>query len=249
MPDPNKVAVLIPAFNQRPWDPGFVRRLRGGLMAVKEAYGAQICLVFVDDGSSRDGTSVEDHVGTLRQVGVETIRSRHPLNRGQGASLQTALCLARCPAIGATHFITMDADGQHDPDDLVPLLAPVFAGEANIAFGNRFDPAMLAEGIPASRRAILRMAAVFDQAFTGLRLTDAHNGLRAFDTSTAEVIDIQQDRMAHATEFKQIVADHDLRYVEVPVHITYTDETLGAGQGNLNAVNIVRELARAWWLG
>lgn len=249
MNSPTNVAVLIPAYHVTPWEAGFARRLESGFEAVRDAFGAQVVLVFVDDGSQAPGTAVDDHAPGLRALNVPTVRARHPLNRGQGAALQTALHLARCAAVDAHYFVTMDADGQHDPADLVSLLRPVISGDAHIAFGNRFDPETIARsGIPSSRRLLLRAAAVFDHLITGLRLGDAHNGLRAFDRKTADVIDLRQDRMAHATEFKQIVARHDLRYCEVPVRITYTDATLARGQGNLNAVNIVRELARSWWM-
>ena len=53
--------------------------------------------------------------------------------------------------------------------------------------------------------------------------------------------------MAHATEFKQIVARHGLRYGEFPVRIRYTADSARRGQDNLNAVHILAELAASWW--
>lgn len=244
-----RVGVLVPSYNVEPWSPARLARVRGGFEAVADRFDAEVWLVFVDDGSTRDGTREHDHAPRLAELGWPVVRARHCLNRGQGAALQTALSIARSPAIDADAFVTMDADGQHDPADLVRLVEPVIDGEFNIAFGNRFAAAAAADtGLPTGRRVILRAATLFEQAISGLRLGDAHNGYRAFDRATAHAIELRQDRMAHATEFKQIVAREGLRYAEVPVRITYDDDTLRRGQSNLEVVNILRELTRGWWL-
>lgn len=248
-PAARRIAVLVPAYNVRPWAAPLLERIAEGFDQLADRFGAQIWLVFVDDGSTAPGTEVDAHGSGLATLGFPVLRARHCLNRGQGAALQTALTLARSPAVDADLFVTMDADGQHDPLDLPKLVEPLVEGGFNIAFGNRFDAAhATGTGLPWTRRAILRSAAVFEHAISGLRLGDAHNGFRAFDRTTADAVELRQDRMAHATEFKQIVARKGLRYAEVPVRITYTDETLRQGQGNLNAVNILRELTRGWWL-
>jgi polyprenyl-phospho-N-acetylgalactosaminyl synthase len=244
-----RIAVLVPAFNVSPWPVPMLERVAAGFSALGDRFDARVWLVIVDDGSRVAGTELDAHRDRLAALGCPVVRARHCLNRGQGAALQTALALARSPAVDAEFFVTMDADGQHDAGDLPRLLEPVIEQGFNIAFGNRFaDGSSTASTLPRLRRAILRGAAVFERAISGLRLDDAHNGLRAFDRTTADAIELRQDRMAHATEFKQIVARRRLRYAEVPVRITYTEETLRGGQGNLNAINVLRELTRGWWL-
>jgi glycosyltransferase involved in cell wall biosynthesis len=246
---PRRVAILVPAYNVAPWPAALRDRLREGFGTLAQEFDASVWLVFVDDGSMSTGTTETAHAPGLAELGVPVVRARHCLNRGQGAALQTALSLARSPAIDADVFVTMDADGQHDPADLPALVEPVVNGGFNIAFGNRFAAATSEDtGLPTARRAILRAAAMFEHAISGIDLGDAHNGFRAFDRTTARAIQLRQDRMAHATEFKQIVARRGLRYAEVPVRITYTDETLRQGQRNLEVVNILRELTRGWWL-
>ena len=70
----------------------------------------------------------------------------------------------------------MDADGQHCASDALALARAGLDG-ADVALGNRFAGA---SNVPTSRRAVLAIARLFERAATGLRLSDVHNGLRAF---------------------------------------------------------------------
>lgn len=79
-------------------------------------------------------------------------------------------------------------------------------------------------------------------AFTGILLTDAHNGLRAFNRHAAEKINLMENRMAHATEFLAQIKKHRLRFAEHPVHIRYTDYSRKKGQSLLNSIRIFFEL-------
>lgn len=227
------IAILIPAYNEK-------LGMGATLDAVEKVFGdsfkgQELAFVLVDDGSQPPLAFPER---------ARVYRLRHLINLGQGAAIQTALAYAR-DRLQAEYFVTMDSDGQHDPADLPALLAPVMADEADIVFGNRFG-AISAEGIPAARRTLLKAATAFERLLTGLRLNDAHNGYRAFNRKAAFALEIRQNRMAHATEIKQKVARHRLRYAEVPVRIRYTDETLAKGQRNLGSLVILKDLLNAY---
>jgi polyprenyl-phospho-N-acetylgalactosaminyl synthase len=183
-------------------------------------------VIVVDDGS-RDDTG-----DRARAAGATVLR--HVVNRGQGAALQSGIAFALKQ--GADVIVTFDADGQHDPRDLPALVEPIFAGRADIALGSRFLGQ--AEGIPAARRAILALAVLFTRITSGVRLTDAHNGLRAFSRRAAEKLDLQLDRMAHASEIIDQLQRTKLPYVEVPVNVRYTRYSLAKGQGNGNAARV-----------
>jgi hypothetical protein len=85
----------------------------------------------------------------------------------------------------------------------------------------------------------------FTRLTSGLRLSDAHNGLRVLTRDAAEVMDLQQAGMAHASELIGLVARHRLRYCEVPMTVAYTEYSRAKGQSSLNAVNIVVDLLLA----
>ncbi len=77
--------------------------------------------------------------------------------------------------------------------------------------------------MPLRRQLLLRLAVVFTRVVSGMRLTDTHNGLRAFSHRAAGAMDITLDGMAHASELLDQIKRAGLAYREVPVHIRYSD--------------------------
>jgi hypothetical protein len=87
-----------------------------------------------------------------------------------------------------------------------------------------------------------------------MRLSDAHNGLRAFSGRALARIAIRQNRMAHATEIRQRVSllkktERPLVIVEVPVRVSYTQDTLSKGQHASGALSILRDLVHHYLFG
>jgi glycosyltransferase involved in cell wall biosynthesis len=183
-------------------------------------------VVVVDDGSP------DDTAAAARACGVHVVR--HPINRGQGAALQTGIRFALLH--GAETIITFDADGQHDPADIPALLEPLRKGEADLTLGSRFLGRTI--GMPLSRRIVLKLAVAFTRIVSRIHVTDTHNGFRALTRSAAEAIRIRQDRMAHASEILDEICRLKLRFLEVPVTIRYSAATLEKGQSSWNAVRI-----------
>ena len=104
---------------------------------------------------------------------------------------------------------------------------------------------------------LLAFARVFERATTGLRLSDVHNGLRAFGPRAMAQMRIRQNRMAHATEISRRISrasaerakDDALRVVEVPVSVRYTDESLAKGQRASGAIAILVDLFQGFLFG
>jgi len=80
---------------------------------------------------------------------------------------------------------------------------------------------------------------------TGLPITDAHNGLRAFRAEVAPALRITQNRMAHASELLQKIREAGLAYAEIPAVVRYTEYSRAKGQTGLGAVDILYELLMA----
>ena len=223
---------------------GKIRRGRTGVWVVIAAYNeAQAIapvlagvrntghgIVVVDDGST-DGTA-----DVASDAGAIVIR--HPINLGQGAALQTGITFALLQ--GAEFIVTFDADGQHRAAHIEELLSALVIHHADFVLGSRF----LGEGsnVPPSRRLLLRVATWFTRLTTGLSVTDAHNGMRAMTRRGAEQIHLRQNRMAHASEFLDQIADSGLKYVEVPVIIDYSHYSVGKGQRSSQSINILVDL-------
>jgi glycosyltransferase involved in cell wall biosynthesis len=242
-----KIALLIPSYNQLPWGLTTQQKIAQCCEKLRRE-GLRAVIVFVDDGSTQNSTELEYHIENLQSIGkCEVFATKHNVNRGQGAALMTALDIARSGIVGAELFVTLDSDGQHDPDDIFTLLKELRLKNLNIVFGNRFSNELeTSKTIPFLRKFLLRTASLFERVLTGLKLTDAHNGFRLFDLKTALSLNLRQDRMAHATEIKQRVRDLKLKYGEAPVRIYYTTESTMRGQKNTNSFNILRELFQGW---
>lgn len=188
-------------------------------------------IVCIDDGSTDDSADAAAAAGA--------VVVKHPINLGQGAALQTGIEYAlQDPELGC--IVTFDADGQHRVVDALEMSERVLSDEADIVLGSRFldDRTQLS----SMKRLVLKTAALQSKLSTGLDLTDAHNGLRAFNSYVAKNMGLTQNRMAHASELINRIAEIKPRYVEHPVEIIYTDYSKTKGQSLLNAVNILVEL-------
>lgn len=177
-------------------------------------------VVVVDDGST-DGT----YEAACRGA---TYALRHLINRGQGAALQTGIEFAL--ARNARFVVTFDADGQHCIEDIEPMVAPIARGECDITLGSRFLGDT--EDMPASRKWMLWLAVLFTRVVNRVRVTDAHNGFRAFSNRAARRINITLDRMAHASELIDQIRASGLPFKEVPVRIRYTAYSMGKGHAS-----------------
>jgi polyprenyl-phospho-N-acetylgalactosaminyl synthase len=111
---------------------------------------------------------------------------------------------------------------------------------ADVALGSRF----LGDAIdmPRARRLLLRLAILFTWLTEGVRLTDAHNGLRVFRAAAAQRVRIRHDGMAHASEVIEQMVRNGLTFVEVPTTVRYTAYSRAKGQRAAGSLGIVIEL-------
>ena len=218
-----KVFVIIPAYNES-------RIISQVVREVKEKINA---VIVVDDGST-------DNTGQLAESSGATVIT-HITNRGQGAALQTGINLAL--ERGADIIVTFDADGQFVPKEIDRVVRPLLVKETQVVLGSRFLPnAMSKEKIPFGRRLILSIATWFTRLYTGLSITDTHNGFRAFNREGALLLDIKHDGMAHASEIIEQIRKHNLSFKEVPITVNYTKYSLQKGQKIKNSLKIVWNL-------
>lgn len=195
---------------------------------VRAAFPHVVC---VDDGST------DDSVAVALAAGAHVVK--HPINLGQGASLQTAFEFAlRDPLM--TDVVTFDADGQHQVDDAIGMVEKLRADNLDVVIGSRFLDDRTQMG--GAKRVVLRTAAFYTRVSTGMALTDAHNGLRVLSRGLVEKIHLKQNRMAHASELVDQIGALKVRWAEYPTHIVYTEYSKAKGQSLLNAVNILVEL-------
>ncbi len=222
MPEPIRDAVVVvPLYNEE--------QVIGDV--VTDLHRRFPTVVCIDDGST-DGS-----IEVARRVGALVLE--HAVNLGQGAALQTGMSYA-WRHTDARYVVTFDADGQHQVDDAADMIDRAREKNLAIVFGSRFlddrtDPGFM-------KKLVLAAAVRVTNATTGLRLTDAHNGLRVIRRDAGEQIELTQDRMAHASEIVADLGKTGLPWAEHPVHVLYTDYSRAKGQSVLNGVNILVDL-------
>ena len=219
--DPASVFIVIPAFNEH----GMIRQVIDDLLSFHYK------IVVVDDGSSPPLNSL------LHAMPIYILR--HQVNLGQGAAIQTGIEYAL--EKNAAYIITFDADGQHLASDIPALLQPLQDQVADIVSGSRFMKGS-SHNMPAGRNVLIQVARVLNFLFTGLLLTDAHNGLRAMTASAARKIQLKENGMAHATEFLSVIRKAGLRHLEIPVHIEYTAYSKAKGQSAWSGFRVFFDL-------
>ncbi|MFN8217215.1 MAG: glycosyltransferase family 2 protein [Solirubrobacterales bacterium] len=195
-----KVAVLIPAYNEAE-----------NIGTVLEQIPSEVCgmptsVLVVDDGS-RDGTG---------DVAAEhgALVARHVTNRGGGAALRTGYRLM--VESGAEVVVTLDADGQHRPDEMARLVGPVLDGEVAVAHGSR----VLGH---AERNHFAReLGIVFFNRLVSLitrtHVTDCSNGYRAVRTTVLPQLVLRQEQF-HTSEFMIEAIKRGIPAKEVPITV------------------------------
>lgn len=211
-----KTAVIIPVYNE-------ATVICAVVSNVLRQFDYVIC---VNDGS-KDNSA--DEIAKTKAFVVN-----HPINMGQGAALQTGIEFAR--QLPVDFFVTFDADGQHRLVDAQAMIQELESGQSDIILGSRFLGSTV--GIKKSKERILKLAIKFSNLTSGIKLTDTHNGLRAFNRNVAETMQITMPDMTHASEILEIISKQKYRYKEIPVTIEYTDYSRAKGQSLINAINI-----------
>lgn len=217
----SKIFVIIPSYNE-----GSV--LRETILSLGENYK----IVVVDDASS-DNTK---HV--VSDLSVYYLR--HPINLGQGASLQTGMDFAYQQ--GADIVVHFDADGQHNSGDILRFIEKLQKDNLDVVIGSRFIKSEDTVLVPPFKRIVLMVAKFINGLVTGLWLTDAHNGFRVLNRRALKVIQLKENRMAHATEILTQINHHKLHYKELDTRVIYTDYSKQKGQNWTNSFNILFDL-------
>ena len=218
--DITKVWVIIAAYNE-------------GQMIEKTVASV---LAHVDNVVVVDDCSEDDTAQKAYETGAYVLR--HPINLGQGGALQTGIEYAL--KNGAEYIVTFDADGQHNAAEILPMLLALKQIKSDIALGSRFLGTAL--NLPWRRRVVIKLAIIFTQLTCGIKLTDVHNGFRIMTRKFCKQFSFNQNRMAHASEILNYISKSNIKFIEFPVTITYTDYSIQKGQKSTNALRVLMEL-------
>lgn len=175
-------------------------------------------LIVIDDGSTDNTKQIAKKHGA--------IVLSHIINRGRGAAVQTGFDYAL--KNNAEIVVTMDGDGQHQAKDIESLIKPIKEKKVDVVLGSRFLEKR--DKVPKLRKFLLKGSILAERIFlNGIKLTDAHNGFRAFSQEAIKKINITMNDRAYCSDLVEQIKKNKLKYAEVPVDIIYTKETLKKG--------------------
>ena len=195
------IVAAIPAFNEEKTIAKVV------ILAQKYVDKVIVC----DDGST-------DLTGEIaKRLGAEVVK--HEKNMGKGAALRDLFRVIR--KLNPDIVITLDADGQHDPDEIPRLIEPIEKGSADFVIGSRYVEGAKVDA-PLYRRFGLNVINFLNRKLTNSNVSDTQSGFRAFTIKLLEELEsVESDGFGIESEQIALAAKKNLKVVEVPITIKY----------------------------
>jgi len=197
-----QVVVVIPAYNEE--------RFIGSV--VLRAQKSADRIIVVDDGSIDATAEVAQAAGA--------IVIQHEQNKGKGVALNTGFQYAR--KLKPEMVITIDADGQHVPEEIDRLSAPIREGTADIVVGSRYLEKT--SKVPRHRIWGHRFFNIMTGQASGVSLSDSQSGFRAFSKRALETITFKSSSFSVESEMQFLASEQNLNIVEVPITIHYDEK-------------------------
>lgn len=216
--------------------------LRSVIDEIIQAWFSQI--VIVNDGSKDNTEDVIIQACDDYKDKARIIWLHHSINRGPWAANKTLFAFANRygKSLWATRCVTYDADGQMDIKDMQTFWDHADENKYDIIIGSRFVAGGSTDNMPWIRRLILWWARIITYIFNGLWITDVPTGYRMYHINSIGKIKLMSDQFSYQNDIIESIRQYQLRFIEIPVHIKYTDYSLQKWQSNLNAFRILIRL-------
>ncbi len=216
----------MPAYNEATVIADVIQTSKKAFAKVK---GFDIDVVVINDGS-RDETSSEAKKGGAIVVD-------HILNSGAGGATLTGLAYARKHKYDIA--ATMDADGQHAPEDVVKGIKKIDKSPSGLLIGSRLIDS---EGMSKTKVLGNKGLSLITKVLFGVNVTDSQSGLRIYSRTAIEKLDWKTTGYEFCSEMIWRAKQLGIEIEEFPIQAIYTDYSRSKGQNNWNAINIVKRL-------
>jgi len=198
-----EVTVGIPAYNEE-------KNIASIIVKLKKISSR---IIICNDGST-------DSTGLIaKELGAIVIN--HQKNQGYGAAIKSIFLKSK--EIGAKVLVTLDADGQHDVNEIDKLLKPITDDKCDIVIGSRFLSET--ENVPSYRKLGINVITKLTNASIKKNLTDSQSGFRAYNKKVIEQIPLSESGMGVSTEILIKASSKEFRIAEVPITISYGGDT------------------------
>ena len=198
-----ELTIGIPAFNEEKNIASIIINLK------KIARKIIVC----DDGST-DSTAI-----IAKELGATVIE--HHKNQGYGAAIRSIFLKAK--EIESEFLVTIDADGQHDVNDIEKILKPIKDDECDIVIGSRFLDDV--QNVPTYRKFGINVITKITNASIKDSLSDSQSGFRAYNKKVIESISPSETGMGVSTEILIKASNKNFKIGEVPIVVSYEGDT------------------------
>jgi glycosyltransferase involved in cell wall biosynthesis len=219
-----KLAIVIPAYNEETVIHDVISKLPKKLDGIDE-----IVPIVVDDGST-DNT-YKKAKSQCRYV------FRHVVNLGVGAATSTGFEAAK--KLKADIVVTLDGDGQHNPNDVQKLIEPILSKKADVVIGTRM---LDYQGMP-----VLKIVGNWLMNFLTFLVfrkwsSDTQSGMKAFNSKALKKMCFHAIGYEICSETIGEIKRNKLKYAEVPIEVLYTEYSKKTGQIWVNGINIFTKI-------
>ena len=204
MYEERRVIVCVPAFNEA--------KTIGAIVQKAKKFASEV--VVCDDGSLDNTSEVAEAAGA--------IVTKHKYNKGYGAAIMTLF--QEAIEKKADFIITLDADGQHEPDQIPEILQPLVEDEADIVIGSRFLDVNYKNDIPRYRAFGIKAITKFVHN-ESWKLSDAQSGYRAYTKRVLQKLNLFEMGMSISTEILFRAIENKFVIREIPIKINYGVES------------------------
>jgi len=176
-------------------------------------------LPYVDKVIVCDDGSTDDTAALAKKAGAVVIS--HEKNQGYGATISTLFDY--CRKNNAEIMVTLDGDGQHNPDQIPDLINVILKHKVDVVIGSRSlrDD----KNLPSYRKTGIKIITSTINSATNLKVTDSQSGFRAYSKEAINLIRPTESGMAVSTEILVKISNNGLSMAEVPITVSYIGDT------------------------
>ncbi len=195
------ISIILPAYNEEKT----IKRIIESL-----PYNNSIEIIVIDDKSTDNSLREIQKVNGNRQIKL----LRHKQNRGYGGAVITGINQAKGDVI-----VTMDSDGQHNPEDIIGLVKPIFKDEADCTIGSRYLGTNI-YNLPIKTRLGEAIIEKILKVFFGQKIMNNQNGFLAFNKKLKPIFKkARYQGFAFATETVILTLINKNRIKECPIKV------------------------------
>jgi len=185
-------------------------------------------IIIVNDNSTDSTKQI------IRSFDADITILDHTINLGAGAATQTGIQYA--VSRGAKIIATMDADTQHNPADLIPMIKIMQTKNMDLVIGSRF---LKKNDIPVTRLFFNFVGNIINYFITGLVVTDSQSGMKLMSRRFAEDLSITYNGFEFCIEIIKNAKIKKSNVYEYPIDVKYTKETMDKGQNIFTGFSMI----------